>query len=108
MGRKINNGQGCSCIYISQKFYSVPKIIRGQALYILLLRVRGNKDISCIINDCNVGLSVKDFKRIYDDATQDDLNFLKIDCTQRDENKILSRNFCDFYDIKQMIEDNLK
>jgi len=104
-GRKINNNVGCSCIYISQKYFSIPQIVRGQLNYIILLKIRGNIDLSNILRDINIGLPLSDFKMIYKDALDgDEKNFLKIDVAQKDDNKILSKNFDKFYNIQHLLE----
>lgn len=97
--RKIKGGLGCSCIYISQKYYSIPKIVRGQFNYIILLKIKGERDLKNSLNDCQLGIDVDELEEIHKDATKDDLNFLKISCVERDENKMLSKNFTKFYQI---------
>ena len=104
-GRKINGGIGCSTIYISQKYFKIPTDIRGQLNYLILLKIRGNKDISNIISDCNVGIDKERFKEIFDDATKDDMDFMKIDIQNRDDNKMLSKNFDGFYNLIDFEED---
>jgi hypothetical protein len=36
-GRKINNNLGCSCIYISQRYFGIPTTVRAQLNYMILL-----------------------------------------------------------------------
>ena len=103
-GRKALNNTGISCIYIAQKYFKINTTIRGQLNYIILLKIRGSKDLNLILRDNDIGIDIEDFKDIYKDATTDDLNFLKIDCSTRDDNKVLSKNFTDYYDIAELIE----
>ena len=98
-GRKINGGVGCSCIYLSQKYYGTPKIIRGQLSYVILLRIREKPDFRRLLRDCGIPLELDELESIYKDATQDELDFLKIDLSTRDDNRMLSKNFTEFYDI---------
>lgn len=98
-GRKLNK-VGCCCVYISQKYFSIPKIIRGQSRYIFLLKIRGDMDLKNILRDVDVGLDIEDFKSIYEDATKNDLDFLKIDTQYPNINMALSRNFRDFYQLE--------
>jgi hypothetical protein len=99
-GRKINNGMGCSCIYISQKYFSIPKVVRSQLNYIILLKIRGVIDLNNICRDVDMGIKSDLLKQIYDDATKEHLNFLKISTTERDDNRILSKNWKDYYRLK--------
>ena len=86
-------------VFIYQKYYSIPKIIRGQFNYIILLKIRGDRDLKNILRDIQLGIDVDDLEEIYKDATKEDLNFLKISAVEKDENKMLSRNFKNFYEI---------
>jgi hypothetical protein len=87
-GRKINNGLGCSCIYISQKYFSIPKVVRAQLNYIILLKIRGMIDLNNICRDVDIGLSSKELKSYYDDATKNHLDFLKISCLEKNDNLV--------------------
>ena len=98
-GRKINGGVGCSCIYLSQKYYAIPKIIRGQLSYVILLRIREKLDFRRLLRDCGIPLEIDELESIYKDATSLEQDFLKIDLSTRDENKMLSKKFSSFYDI---------
>jgi hypothetical protein len=99
-GRKINGGVGCSCIYLSQRYFAIPKTIRCQLNYIILLKIRGFKDLRLILNDCNLGLQIEELQDIYKSATEDEMSFLKIDVMSKDGNKMLSKNFTQFYEIE--------
>jgi hypothetical protein len=96
-GRKI--GAGCSLVYISQSFFKIPKIIRGQLGYLILLKLSSLRDLHLIISDfslCDKELLTK----VYRDATKDFGNFLKIDLDNPDMNKKFSHNFNEFYELE--------
>ena len=99
-GRKINGGIGCSCVYLSQRYFAIPKTIRAQLNYIILLKIRGFKDLRLILNDCNLGIDINELQSIYKNATNDEMTFLKIDVMAKDENKMLSKNFTGFYSLE--------
>ena len=99
-GRKINGGIGCSCIYLSQKYFTIPKIIRAQLNYIILLRIREKKDFRLLLSDCSLGMELDELEHLYKDATNQEMSFLKIDLTTRDDNKMLSKNFTGFYSLE--------
>ena len=99
-GRKINGGIGCSCVYLSRRYFAIPKTIRAQLNYIVLLKIRGFKDLRLILNDCNLGIEIDELTSIYKNATEDEMSFLKIDIMNRDDNKLLSKNFTGFYSIE--------
>jgi len=100
-GRKINNGLGCSCIYISQRYFGIPTTVRAQLNYMVLLKIRGFRDLKLILKDANLGIEVEEIEQIYKDATKNDLDFLKISCVEKDDNKLLSKNFNEFYSLSE-------
>ncbi len=50
--RKLQ-GFGCSCIIISQAYYPIPKTIRGQFHYLLLLKLKQKRDLDAVLRDCS-------------------------------------------------------
>jgi hypothetical protein len=52
------------------------------------------------LNDCNLGLQIEELQDIYKSATEDEMSFLKIDVMSKDGNKMLSKNFSQFYEIE--------
>ena len=46
-GRKLN----ISLIYLSQSYYKIPKIIRGQISYIFIIKIAGLKDLRLILSE---------------------------------------------------------
>jgi hypothetical protein len=71
--------------------------------YIILLKIRGNRDLKMILNDCNVGIDIENFEKIFKDATQQELSFLKIDIANRDDDKVLSKVFDYYYKISDLM-----
>jgi hypothetical protein len=102
-GRKINNGIGCSCLYLSQRYFAIPKVIRAQFSYLIILKIREKNDISAILRDCSVGLDKDEFMEAYEYCTKEEMNFMKLDLTQRDDNKIISKNFTQFIPLSDFI-----
>lgn len=68
-----------SCIYVSQTYYGIPKIIRQQFHYIVLKRLGTEKDIKMIIKEYALGMDIDNFISMYEEATKDKLGFLLID-----------------------------
>ena len=99
--RKLNR-YGCSCIIISQAYYPIPKPIRGQFHYIILLKVKQMRDLSAILLDTGrIGVDKQKMLTMYEDATKEDLSFLKIDTEAKDDDKAFSKGFKIFYKINQ-------
>ena len=52
-----------------------------------MVNIRGNGDLKMILNDNNIGLDIEDLNEIYNDTTNEEFSFLKIDIANRD-NKV--------------------
>ena len=97
-GRKCN----LSTIFISQSYFKIPKIMRSQMSYLVLLKVSSGKDLRLIMSDFALGSSLDDLQKLYKDATKVSMDFLKIDVGSGDANKKFSKNWKDFYQIEDI------
>jgi hypothetical protein len=75
-------------------------LIRRQFNYVIILKLSGAKDLKQIIQNYSLGLDANEIVKLYKDATKVKFDFLKIDVCTRDDNKIFSHNFTEFYKIK--------
>ena len=81
---------GCTCIYLSQNYYSIPKIIRSNSNYLMLKKLSSTKDLGLILRENNLAnVDIKTFRQLYKDATDKKENILLIDI---DNNKLF-KNF---------------
>lgn len=87
-----------TCWFLSQAFHESPKIVRLQLGYLLLLRVNSNQDLRMILRNYALGVSLDQLQTVYDMATAQPMNFLKIDVGTPDMDGKFERNFTDpFY-----------
>lgn len=104
-GRK----KGITIAYLVQSFYNADSFVRKQMSYLLLLSIKGKRDLDNILRDFG-GLDVeKDILyKIFKIATQpDDVNempFLKINTEKCKESEMFSRDFLEY--IKFRKDDN--
>ena len=96
-GRKI--GKSVSIAYLAQSFFKIPKIVRQQFNYLILLKLSSNRDLNLILGDFSLGVDRDELALIYKDATKNKFDFLKVDIDQPDNNKKFSKNFTGFYNI---------
>jgi len=101
-GRKI--GSGITCFYLSQSYYSIPKVIRGQLSYIWLVKIGQKRDLGLILQDSGGLLEKQALMKLYLDATKEKFNFLKINLMTVDMDKKFSKNFNDFYLLENQPE----
>ena len=59
--RKLN----CSVIFISQSYFRIPKIIRNNCSYIVLLKLSGNREVNLILSEFGLGVSKEEQTEIY-------------------------------------------
>ena len=97
-GRKF--GRGVSMCYLSQSFYKIPRLIRLQFNYLIILKLGSKRDTEMIINECSIGIEKDELLSLYKDATKQKFNFLKINLETGNDNEKFSHNFNDFYTIE--------
>jgi hypothetical protein len=77
-GRKVSDG--ISCLYLTQSYFAVPKMIRLQCNYIFMKQTDNKKDLKLILNEFSLGdIPLKDFEQFFHMATRGQLDFMMID-----------------------------
>jgi len=83
-GRKLS----ISNIYLSQSYFTTPKIIRKQINYLILKKINGSRDINSILKECSMQVDKKQLQRMFNFCVQsreDISNFFLIDLGASDE-----------------------
>ena len=70
---------GVSCIFISQSFYKIPKNIRGNCSYMVILKLSGNREVKLILSEFGLGVSKEELLQLYEYATAEKFSPLIID-----------------------------
>jgi hypothetical protein len=91
-GRK----RGASIMFLSQSYYSSPKIIRQNINYLVVLKLGGTRDINSILRECSVDLTKDQLLKMYQNATREKFNVLIINL-DKSGNERYRRNFTDYY-----------
>ena len=104
-GRKI--GLGITIAYLSQSYYDIPKIIRKNMNYLIILKLSGERELTTILRNYSLGLEPSQLMAIYKDAVKTQFNFLKLSVSAPD-NKKLSKNWTDFYKVSDSDDDDDK
>ena len=83
----------CSCIFLSQSFYDVPKIIRLQCNYVMIRKIGNNRDLVTIIKTYSISdINKETLKKMYHYCTDgDNPNFMMIDL--ENPSSMFRRNF---------------
>jgi hypothetical protein len=96
-GRKKN----MSCVYISQSYYGIPKVIRSQVNFILLKKISSTRDLSMILQENSLGMTSDQLYKIYQYATDEPENFLLMDLGAPPE-KLFRKNLEEIIDTSQI------
>jgi ABC-type polar amino acid transport system ATPase subunit len=73
--RKLN----VSVIFISQSYFKIPKVIRNNCSYMVLLKLSGQREVNIILSEFGLGVSKEQLLSIYEYATREKLQPLLID-----------------------------
>jgi len=94
--RKLN----CSCIFLSQSFFRIPKIIRGNCNYLVILKLANQRDCNLIMSEFGLGVSKDQLLKIYEYATKEKFQPLLVDLDE-DKEKRFRRGLNEVIDIDQ-------
>ena len=73
--RKLN----VSVIFISQSYFKIPKIIRNNCSYMVLLKLSGQREVNIILSEFGLGVTKEQLIKIYEFATREKFSPLIID-----------------------------
>lgn len=73
--RKLN----VSVIFLSQSYYRIPKMIRNNCTYMVLLKLSGQREVNMILSEMGLGVTKEQLLKIYEFATRQKLQPLLID-----------------------------
>jgi hypothetical protein len=90
--RKLN----VSCLYLSQKFYSIPKMIRSNCNYLVILKIGSVRDENLILHDYALGIEKDVLQKMYSYATREKFNTLIINLDEADIQKKFRKNFLEY------------
>jgi hypothetical protein len=73
--RKMN----VSVIFISQSYFAIPKMIRNNCSYLILLKLSGDREVNMILKESGLGLDKNQLLAMYQEATKFKMSPLIID-----------------------------
>jgi hypothetical protein len=95
--RKLN----VSVIFISQSYFRIPKIIRNNCSYMVLLKLSGQREVNIILSEFGLGVSKEQLIAIYQYATRDKLQPLIIDM-EAEPFQRFRKGFLEIIDVGQL------
>ena len=82
-----------SVAYLAQNYFQIPKIVRNNCNYLVLLKLSGDRELSIILKENGLGLSKECLLSLYEYATKDKFYPLIIDIEQTDKNMKYRKGF---------------
>jgi len=73
--------------YLSQSYYAIPKIIRQNCNYFIILKMSNVRNVNLILSEFNLGINKQELLNIYKYCTKDKFNFLLIDVDAPEEQR---------------------
>lgn len=99
--RKLN----VSVIFISQSYFRIPKIIRNNCSYMVLLKLSGQREINVILSEFGLGVTKDELIKIYEYATAEKLQPLLIDL-EAPPNERFRKGITEIIDYHRLIEEH--
>jgi hypothetical protein len=94
-----------SVCFLSQSYYDIPKFIRKNSTYLILLDLGGSKrEKTAIMNEWAGDLDKDELNAIFNDATKEKLRPLIITGGRCDRNKKYRKGFLDYYNLDEFLK----
>jgi hypothetical protein len=71
--------------------------------YIFLVKIGQKRDLNLILSDSGGLVEQHELRRLYEEATKNKFDFLKINLNTTDLNRKFSKNFNDFYLLEKNV-----
>ena len=90
--------KNASMVYISQDYYSIPKMIRRNMTYLIIKQLSSMKNLTMIAREFDVGISKEALVNIYKEATKSKMDFLMMDLEAPPEDRF-RKNFNEVFEL---------
>jgi ABC-type dipeptide/oligopeptide/nickel transport system ATPase component len=98
--------KSCSVIFLSQSYYDIPKFIRKNSSYLVLLDLGGSKrERTAIMNEWAGDLDKDEMSAVFNDATSVKLRPLIITGGKCEPNRKYRKGFLDYYCLDTFLKD---
>lgn len=94
-----------SVVFLSQSYYDIPKFIRKNSSYLVILNLGGSKrEQNAILNEWSQDLDKDELRAIYSDAVSIHMRPLIIKGGKCEKNKKYRKDFLDYYDLDTFLK----
>lgn len=93
-GRK----KGISTCYLAQNYYVIPKVIRSNCSYLVMLKLSGDRELNMILKENGLGVDKQQLLDMYKYATDTKFSPLIINIESTDDEKKFRKGFLEYLD----------
>jgi len=98
--------KNCSVIYLSQSYFDIPKFIRKNSNYLIILNLGGSKrEQNAILNEWSTDLDKDELQAIYNDATSEHMRPLIIKGGKCKKNEKYRKGWTEYYNLDKFLKD---
>lgn len=106
--RHLAHGVSLSMIMICQSLHGgVSRVIRQNCSLIVLFSTHDKTALDDLYKECSHLMEEDEFKAVFENATESFHDFLGVDLSQHDPNKVFSRNLEHWYQIRHTTKDEM-
>ena len=88
--------KNCSVIYLAQNFFQVPKVIRLNCMYFVILKLSCDRDMRLILKEMSLGLTAEQLLKLYAFATDTKFVPLLVDMEESQMDKKFRKGLLEY------------
>ena len=85
-----------SIAYLAQSYFVIPKVVRSNSNYLVLLKLSGDRDLNLILRENSLGVDKRQMLDMYKYSTREKFSPLIIDIESTDDNKKYRKGFLEY------------
>ena len=85
-----------SICYLAQNYFIIPKVIRNNCNYLVLLKLSGDRELNIILKENGLGLTKEQLLDMYEYATGEKFLPLIIDIESTDKSRKFRKGFTEY------------
>ena len=85
-----------SICYLAQNYFVIPKVIRNNCNYLVLLKLSGDRELNIILKENGLGLTKEQLLDMYEYATEEKFSPLIIDIESTDKTHKFRKGFTEY------------
>lgn len=85
-----------SIAYLAQSYFVIPKVVRNNCNYLVLLKLSGDRELNMILKENSLGVDKRQMLDMYKYSTREKFSPLIIDVESTDDNKKYRKGFLEY------------